>query len=115
MEKKQIVAFGLSGFVGAILFSVVFAAAFNGSWPLAIFAALAYGISAALAVGLGGARPLWGAVALLCPALPWLLWLFPASISEAGWLQASLGPASVLFLFLLAWLTGTVSARYAAR
>jgi len=115
MESRQAIVLGLSVVAGAVLFFLVFAAVFNGLWPLLILFTVSYGIAAAVAVRLGRTRPLLVASALVCPAVPWLTWLFPASIPEAGLLRASLWPASVAVMFLLAWLGGTLATRFASR
>ena len=73
-------------------FFLCFAAIFNGSWPLLLFFVLCYAAAGALGVQAGrvGAVPL--ALTLAAPAVPWVLWLFPASIPEAGLLRALLWP-----------------------
>ncbi len=115
MKTKEAAALGLSVAVGATLSFLVFAAVFNGLWPLLTLGVLSYPIAAALAVKLGNSRPVFVATALVCPTLPWLLWLFPASMAEVGILRASLWPASVGGMFLLAWLAGALIARIAPR
>jgi hypothetical protein len=93
---------------GAGLFFLSFGAIFNGSWTLLIVFLLCYlGVGAA-AVRIGGLRPKLVALLAVVPALPWVAWLFPASIRESGFLRASLWPALVLLMGGLAYLGGRV-------
>ncbi|HVL17452.1 MAG TPA: hypothetical protein VM387_05635 [Gemmatimonadales bacterium] len=96
---------------GAGLFFLIFGAIFNGLWSLlAIFLLCYLGVGAA-AVRIGGVRPMPAALLAVLPALPWVTWLFPASIPEAGLLRASLWPALVLLMGGLAWMGGRVARR----
>ena len=116
MKSSRVVASHvLCILAGAALFFLVFAAVFNGLWLLLILFVLMYGLAGAGGVAFGKARPQTIALALIAPALPWLLWLFPASIPEAGLFRAMLWPASVAILFSLAWLGGWIVAGIAAR
>ena len=93
---------------GAGLFFLSFGAIFNGSWTLLIVFLLCYlGVGAA-AVRLGGVRPKLVALLAVVPALPWVAWLFPASIPESGYLRASLWPALVLLMGGLTYMGGRV-------
>jgi hypothetical protein len=96
---------------GAGLFFLIFGAIFNGLWSLlAIFLLCYLGVGAA-PVRIGGVRPMPAALLAVLPALPWVTWLFPASIPEAGLLRASLWPALVLLMGGLAWMGGRVAWR----
>ena len=95
------------GFLGgAVLFFLVFAAIFNGLWPLLIVFVLCYAAAGALGVRVGGALPANMATALVIAAVPWTLWLFPASVLEAGLLRALLWPGLVAVAWGIAWLGG---------
>ena len=96
---------------GAGLFFLSFGAIFNGSWTLLIVFLLCYlGVGAA-AVRIGGMGPKLVALLAVVPALPWVAWLFPASIPEAGLLRASLWPALVLLMGGLTYMGGRVVRR----
>jgi hypothetical protein len=82
--------YGAAFVSGAALFFLCFAAIFNGSWPLLVV-------------------PL--ALTLAAPAVPWVLWLFPASVSEAGLLRALLWPGLAAATGGLAWLGASATAR----
>jgi hypothetical protein len=69
---------------GAVLFFLCFAAIFNGSWLLLFLFLLGYAVAGALGAWVGNVPPMLFAVVLGAPAAPWVLWLFPASIREAG-------------------------------
>jgi hypothetical protein len=104
--SREVVTYSLALATGAVLFFLCFAAVFNGIWPLLVLFVLCYAGAAALGVRIGGASPWLLATVLLLPAFPWVMWLFPASIPEAGILRALLWPALVLVMFALAWLGG---------
>jgi hypothetical protein len=91
---------------GAVLFFLSFAAIFNGSWPLLFLFLTCYAFAGALAVRAGGVAPVTLSLVLIAPALPWVLWLFPASISEAGIWRALLWPGLVALMGCLGWLGG---------
>lgn len=111
VSVAAIVTLVLSAAAGAVLFFVAFAAVFNGLWPVLLLVIGSYSVAGAVAVSATRTRPLFVACALVAPALPWLAWLFPASIPEAGLLRASLWPLAVGIAFLLAWGGGLVAAR----
>jgi hypothetical protein len=98
-----------------VLFFLAFAAIFNGSWWLLLFFLLGYAGAGALAVWAGGVAPGPLALVLTAPAVPWVLWLFPASIPEAGFGRALLWPAMVVLMGGLGWLGGKAVAVAAAR
>jgi hypothetical protein len=100
---------------GAVLFFLSFAAIFNGSWPLLLFFLLCYAGAGAIGVAVGGVAPAPLAIALSAPAVPWVLWLFPASIPEAGLVRALLWPALAVLMSGLGWLGGKAVAPAAAR
>ena len=91
---------------GAGLFFLIFGAIFNGLWPLLMVFLLCYSGVGAAAVRFGRVRPTLVALLAVLPAVPWVSWLFPASIPEAGLLRASLWPALVLLMAGLAWMGG---------
>lgn len=82
-------------------------------------AGLTYGAAfieaGALAVRGGGVAPEPFALALVSPAVPWGLWLFPASIPEAGVLRALLWPGLVLLMGGLTWLGGRLGPHFTSR
>jgi hypothetical protein len=91
---------------GAALFFMSFGAIFTGSWIMLAFFLLGYAGAGACAVRFGAVRPGTLALLLAVPAVPWVSWLFPASIPEAGLLRALLWPALVLLMGGLGWLGG---------
>lgn len=101
--------YGAAVLAGAVLFFLCFAAIFNGSWTLLLIFLLCYAAAGALGVRVGGvgAAPL--ALALVVPAVPWVLWLFPASVPEAGLLRALLWPALALVMGGFAWIGAKVA------
>jgi hypothetical protein len=88
----------------------MFAAVFNGIWSLLILFLLGYGVAGFLGVR-KGASPSPLAVSLILPAVPWILWLFPASIPESGILRALWWPGLAVVAYLLAWLGGIIAER----
>ncbi|HEX6861475.1 MAG TPA: hypothetical protein VF414_01605 [Thermoanaerobaculia bacterium] len=108
---RPALAYGAAFLAGAVLFFLVFAAAFNGSWTLLAAFLLCYGAAGALTVRLGRVAAAPVALALVAPALPWVLWLFPASIPEAGLARALLWPGLVLVGGGLGWVGGRIAAR----
>lgn len=104
---REGVTYGLALLGGAVLFFLCFAAIFNGSWPLLLCFLLCYAVAGALGVRAGGVKPVPLAMTLAAPTVPWVLWLFPASIPEAGVLRALLWPGLGLVVAGLAWLGGT--------
>ena len=107
--------YGAAFIGGAVLFFLTFAAIFNGSWVLLLLFLLCYAEAGALAVRGGGVAPEPFALALVSPAVPWVLWLFPASIPEAGVLRALLWPGLVLLMDGLAWLGGRLGPHFTSR
>lgn len=99
---------------GGILFFLCFGAIFVGSWGLLALLLACYALAGSAGVR-AGATPGPLALALVAAAAPWVLWLFPASIPEAGLGRALLWPATVVLMALLAWLGGTVMRRRTAR
>jgi hypothetical protein len=102
--------YGAAFLGGAVLFFLAFAAIFNGSWAMLLLFLLGYAAAGALAVRIGGVAAMPVALVLIAPAAPWLLWLFPASITEAGELRALLWPALVGLMGGLAWVGGKAAA-----
>jgi hypothetical protein len=103
---RAALTYGAAFVVGAALFFLSFAAIFNGSWALLLLFLGCYAAAGALAVWIGGVSPMALALVLAGPALPWVLWLFPASILEAGVLRALLWPGLALLMGGLGWLGG---------
>jgi hypothetical protein len=101
--------------VGAVLFFLAFAAIFNGSWAMLLLVLMLYAATGACAVWLGGVTPSLLALVLITPAVPWVLWLFPASIPKAGVLRALLWPGIVALMGGLGWLGGVAAASAGAR
>jgi hypothetical protein len=108
---RSAVTYGLALGSGAALFFLIFAAVFNGVWSLLILFLLGYAVVGFLGVRKGGASPSPLALSLILPAVPWVLWIFPASIREAGILRALWWPGFALFGYLLAWLGGIMAVR----
>jgi hypothetical protein len=100
---------------GAVLFFLCFAAIFNGSWSLLLLFLLGYAVAGALGAWLGHVPPMLFAAALSAPAAPWVLWLFPASIPEAGLARALLWPALAALGGVLGWLGGIATVRVGRR
>jgi hypothetical protein len=93
---------------GAGLFFLSFGAIFTGTWPLLGLFLFCYAAVGAGAVRVGGVRPATAALLLALPAVPWVAWLFPASIPESGLLRALLWPGLVVLMGGLAWMGGRV-------
>jgi hypothetical protein len=108
---RSAVTYGVALAMGAALFFLIFAAVFNGVWSLLIFFLLGYAVVGFLGVRKGRVSPSPLAMSLILPAVPWILWLFPASISEAGFLRALWWPGLALFAYLLAWVGGIIAVR----
>ncbi len=107
--------FGAAFLGGAVLFFLCFAAIFNGSWLLLLLFLLGYAVAGALGAWVGNVPPHLFALALSAPAAPWVLWLFPASLPEAGLARALLWPALVVLGGVLGWLGGSAIARVGRR
>ena len=107
--------YGAAFLGGAVLFFLAFAAIFNGSWGMLLLFLLGYAAAGALAVRVGGVAAMPVALTLIAPAAPWMAWLFPASIPEAGVLRALLWLALVGLMGGLAWLGGKAVAFARAR
>lgn len=84
------------GFLAGLLWFVLsFAALFNGVFFLLLLVLPAYALSGALLVWLFRLPPVHAAIALVGSALPWVAWLWPATISSSGWLKSLVWPALV--------------------
>ena len=77
---------------GFVFFFLIFAAIFVGSWWLLLFFLVGYAVAGASGVLAGGVTPVSMAFVLAAPTVPWVLWLFTASVPEAGLLRALLWP-----------------------
>jgi hypothetical protein len=85
-------------------------AAPRGGEAGASIASYGYAVAGVLGVRLARAAPGRLAMALAAPAIPWVLWLFPSSIAEAG-LRALLWPGLAVVVGGTAWLGGNLAAR----
>src|SRR4051794_6961986 len=110
-STRSVVTYGLALGVGAALFFLIFAAVFNGIWSLLILFLLGYAVAGFLGAWIGGVSPSPLAMSLSLPIVPWVLWLFPASIPEAGFLRALWWPGLALAAYLLSWLGGIIGMR----
>ncbi|MBS0171550.1 MAG: hypothetical protein JSR62_14460 [Nitrospira sp.] len=81
--------------VGLIWFFLSFAALFNGVFLLLLLIVPAYVCSGGLLAWLFRLPPLHAALSLVGSALPWVVWLWPATISSSGWLKSLVWPAFV--------------------
>jgi hypothetical protein len=95
---------------GAVLFFLIFAAIFVGSWALLLVFLFSYAAAGVLGVWVGGATPVSLALVLAAPAMPWVLWVFPGAAAEAGLLRALLWPGLVVVAGALGWLGGEAAA-----
>jgi hypothetical protein len=105
-QVRSGLAYGMALLAGALLFFLSFAAIFNGSWPLLLCFLLGYAAVGALAVWAGDVTPTPLALVLTAPAIPWVAWLFPASIPESGVVRALAWPVLVLIVGGLGWVGG---------
>jgi hypothetical protein len=112
---RSVMTYGLALGVGTALFFVIFAAVFNGILSLLFLFLLGYALAGFLGVRKGRVSPSPLAVSLTLPAVPWILWLFPASIPESGFLRALWWPGLALVAYLLAWLGGIIAVRSRGR
>jgi hypothetical protein len=95
---------------GTVLFFLIFAAVFVGAWPLLIVFLLCYAAAGAVGVSRGNVPPPSLAIALAAPSVPWVLWLFPASVAEEGLVRALPWPGFTVAIMALAWLGGAGAA-----
>ena len=114
-QTRAGLTYGAALLAGAALFFLNFAAVFNGLWALLLLFLLGYAAAGGLAVWAGRVAAGTVALVLIAPAVPWMLWLFPASILEAGVLRALLWPGLVMLMGGLGWLGGKVAAVASAR
>ena len=84
---------------GLLWFFLSFAAVFNGVFFFLLPLLLAYAISGALLVWLFRLPPIHAALSLVSSALPWVAWLWPATISSSGWLKSLVWPALLVTAF----------------
>jgi hypothetical protein len=107
---RQTLSLSLGVAAGAVLFFLCFGAIFSGIWSLLLLFALCFAACGAVGVAKSSVSPFAMATALSLPAIPWVLWLAPAAIAEAG-IRGLLWPGFVLVVFALAYLGGFVVAR----
>lgn len=100
---------------GSVLFFLMFGAIFSGLWSLMIATALLYVAAGAVGASVGriNARPV--VTALIAPSVPVVLWLFAASVSEAGLARASLWPLGTVVLAGLAWVGAALAVQRRSR
>ena len=68
---------------------------FNGVFVFLLLLVPAYALSGALLVWIFRLPPFHAAMSLVAPALPWVAWLWPATISSSGWLKSLAWPVLV--------------------
>ncbi|HNL90756.1 MAG TPA: hypothetical protein PKH05_16880, partial [Nitrospira sp.] len=85
--------------VGFLWFFLSFAAMFNGVFVFLLLLVPAYALSGALLVWIFRLPPFHAAMSLVAPALPWVAWLWPATISSSGWLKSLAWPVLVGMAF----------------
>jgi hypothetical protein len=110
-SSRATVMYVLALIAGAVLFFLIFGAVFVGAWPLLIVFLLCYAAAGAIGVRKGTVPPGSMALALAAPSVPWVLWLFPASVAEEGLVRALPWPGFAVAIMALAWLGGTLAAR----
>ena len=71
------------------------AALFNGVFFLLLLFLPAYALSGALLAWFFRLPPVHAALSLVGSALPWVAWLWPATISSSGWLTSLVWPALI--------------------
>ncbi len=84
---------------GFLWFFLSFAAMFNGVFVFLLFLPPAYALSGSLLVWLFRLPPIHAAFSLVGPALPWVAWLWPATISSSGLLKSLVWPALLVTAF----------------
>lgn len=114
-QSRAAITYGLGLLSGALLFFLTFGAVFVGSWLLLLVVLVGYGAAGALGVRIGGVAPKYVAVTLAVPAVPWVLWLFPAAAAEEGLLRALAWPGLVLVAAGAGWVGGKAAAVWRAR
>lgn len=80
---------------GFLWFFLSFAALFNGVFFLLLLFLPAYALSGALLAWFFRLPPVHAALSLVGSALPWVAWLWPATISSSGWLTSLVWPALI--------------------
>lgn len=84
------------GFLAGLLwFFLSFAALFNGVFFLLLLFLPAYALSGALLVWFFRLPPVHAGFCLVGSALPWVAWLWPATISSSGWMKSLVWPVFV--------------------
>lgn len=85
-----------AGFLtGFLWFFLGFAAMFNGVFFFLLLLPPAYALSGAFLVWVFRLPPLHAAFSLVASALPWVAWLWPATMSSSGWLKSLAWPVFV--------------------
>lgn len=109
-ETRQALFLVIGLVIGAVLFFLCFAAVFSGIWLLLLLSVLCFAGFGALGVAKGSVSPFAMAIALTLPAVPWVLWLTPVAIAEAG-LRGLLWPAMAIAVFSLSYFGGFFMSR----
>ncbi|MFO0721036.1 MAG: hypothetical protein U0319_09905 [Nitrospira sp.] len=81
--------------VGFLWFFLSFAAMFNGVFFLLLLVPPAYALSGALLAWFFRLPPVHAACSLVGSAVPWVAWLWPATMSSSGWLKSLVWPVFV--------------------
>lgn len=99
------------GFLAGLLwFFLSFAALFNGVFFLLLLLLPAYGLSGALLAWFFRLPPAHAALSLVGSALPWVAWLWPATISSSGWLRSLVWPVLVAVAFGMSYFGAQLAA-----
>jgi hypothetical protein len=107
--------YGLGLIGGTLLFFSLFGAVLVGSRGLLLALLLCYAAAGAIGARAGSMTPTTTSLILAAPAVPWVLWLFPASAAESGVMRALLWPGLALLGAGLGWIGGTVALAVRAR
>lgn len=108
--KRTSVGMFVGVLTGMLWFFLCFAALFNGVFFLLLMFVPAYALSGAFLVWLFRLPPFYAALSLVGSALPWVAWLWPATISSSGWLKSLVWPAFVGTAFGLSLLGARLAA-----
>lgn len=114
-QSRAAITYGLGLLSGALLFFLIFGAVFVSSWLSLLVVLLGYAAAGALGVRTGGVAPRSMALTLAAPAVPWVLWLFPAAAAEEGLLRALPWPGLALVAAGAGWVGGKAAAVWSAR
>ncbi len=93
--KRTSVGIFVGFLAGLLWFFLSFAALFNGVVSLLLLFLPAYALSGALLAWVFRLPPIHAALSLVGSAFPWVVWLWPATISSSGWLTSLVWPVLV--------------------